>query len=617
MLNSVLLPASIAALATGPLIATLARTRPALFAFVDGFVLVTIGGLVLLDVVPHALANGDPWAALFMLLGFALPTLAERLFRVGVDRTHAVVLLLALVGIAIHSALDGSAIAQMDGTGRGLMGYGVLLHQLPVSMMVWLVMSDRARIWTWAVLAFMALATGVGYAVEPEMLAVLPARAGLWFEALVGGSLLHVVAHPAHDHDHHHDHAHSHAHDHSHDQVHAHDHEPANAGVTPGAPAPAHVPNTPSDRLPNGLGALAGIALLVLLHVTRSGAAELDVVSGVWHTFMGLALESAPALLVAYVAAGLVYAFVSPAHVSWLSRGSRLRQGLSGMAVGLPLPICSCGVVPLYEGLVRQGASTTAAIAFLVATPELGLDAVLLSLPLLGMEYTVVRVIAAALVALGVALVMGRLVAARPSRRALPVMESAAVSASNNRWKTAIKSGFADMVDHTAPWILVGLFIAALMAPVLEGSWITRLPTGVDVVLFALLGLPLYICASASTPLVAVLVAAGVSPGAGLALLITGPATNVATLGILSRMHGRTFALGFAMAMIVAAIAVGVVTNIALPALVLPSRAGALRETTSPIELAALVALVVLYAASIVRRGARGFLGELRFSQAT
>jgi len=617
-MNHALLLASMAGLGTGPLVARAAKARPQMLAFIDGVVLVTIGGLVLLDVIPHALEHRDLWAGLFMLAGFTLPNLAERLFRFGVQQTHTAVLLVALVGVAIHSALDGSALAQSAANPASLIGYGVVLHQLPVSLMVWWVLSDRPRGVTGFVLCLMAATTVVGYFAEPTIFAVLPDHAGVWFEAVVGGSLLHVIAHPAHAHDdeHGHSHAPAHAHDHAHAHAHAHDHAHDHAHRAPDRVDAEHheIRLDAATRLPNGVGALLGIALLVVLHLSQSGQGDASLYA-VWTSFEGLALESAPALLVAYLMAGLVHVFVAPGKLAWLNRGSTVRQGLSGMALGLPLPICSCGVVPLYEGLVKQGVSTAAAVAFLIATPELGIDAVLLSVPLLGAPFTIVRVAAAAAVALVVALVMARLSPSHAAARALPIaVADVAVPTLRRRLQAAMRSGFGDMVDHTAPWILVGLIIAALVGPIMEGSWMTHLPVGVDVLLFAAIGLPLYVCASASTPLVAVLVAAGVSPGAGLALLITGPATNMATIGILSRLHGARFAYAFAAAMIVAAIAVGLLVNVALPAASMPTLSQSSLDRTSPLELFSVSVLAALYAASLLRRGARGFLGELRMS---
>ena len=607
-----------AGLGSGPLIASSVKARPQMLAFIDGFVLITIGGLVLLDVIPHAIEHHDLWAGLFMLVGFSLPTLAERLFRFGVQQTHTAVLLVALIGVAIHAALDGSALAQSATNSSGFIGYGVVLHQLPVSLMVWWVLSDRPRAVTWLVLLLMAVATVAGYFAEPAIFAVLPDRAGVWFEAVVGGSLLHVIAHPAHSHahDHAHDHGDDHDHDHDHGHGHGHDHSHAHSHAHSRAVEDDHddIRLNPQTRMPNGIGALLGVALLVALHVSRSARGDTALLT-VWTSFQGMALESAPALLVAYLMAGLVHGFIAPGKLAWLNRGSSLRQSVSGMALGLPLPICSCGVVPLYESLVKQGVSTAAAVAFLIATPELGIDAVLMSIPLLGGSFTVVRVAAAAIVAIAVALVMARLAPVRALSRALPIAADVSAPTWRQKLQTAMRSGFADMVDHTAPWILVGLIVAALLGPLLEGSWMTRLPAGLDVLLFAAIGLPLYVCASASTPLVAVLVAAGVSPGAGLALLLTGPATNMATIGILSRLHGARFATSFAIVMVVVAVAVGLVVNALLPASSMPVMSRASLEQTTTLELISVLALTALYAASVLRRGARGFLSELRMTQ--
>jgi len=605
-MTSLLLPAALLALCTGPLLMVVARSRDGILGFIDGFMLVTIGGLVLLEVVPHALAERDLVAGGFLLIGFALPTLAERMLHFGVRQTHAVVLVFALAGLLVHSMLDGSALAQSAGGGSQMLGVGVVLHQIPVSIMIWQLLGDRPRGWAWAVLAVMATFTLVGYLGEPAMLRALPPRAGLWFAALVGGSLLHVIAHPSGAHEHGHDHDHHHGHDHGngHAHGHAHDHAPSSeAGVSARVPAWF-----------SGIGALLGVAMLFLLQRSRGAGERVGSFALAADTFTALALESAPAILVAFLMAGIISAYASPASVAWISRGSRLRQALSGMVVGLPLPICSCGVVPLYQSLMKQGASTTAAVAFLVATPELGIDAILLSVPLLGMKFAVVRVVAAALVAIIVALVLGSLARRIEVRRPLPLASDAPPP--RDRLRAALQTGFGDMVDHTAPWIVLGLIVAALAAPALEGSWVTDVDPLAGVVIFALIGLPLYICASASTPLVAVLVAAGVSPGAGLALLLTGPATNVATLGILTRMHGRRFAALFAILMTTAAIAMGIAANLVMPSLALSETVRLHDDAGTPMQLFSLVVLAVLFAASVVRRGARAFLSELRFAHA-
>ena len=591
-----LLLASVGALAAGPLLAGPVRRSASLQRFLDGFILVSIGGIVLLAVGPHAIEHRSPLVALALAAGYLLPTAAERVFHVGVRQTHAAVLLLALLGVAVHALLDGAALAQQRDAG-GMLGAGVVLHQLPVSLTAWWLLRARARVVSWGVLGLMALATVAGYAAEPAVAALVPGDVGVWLEALVGGSLLHVIVHPAHDHHDAHAPEEGHSHDHAHD--HAHD-----AGAAPPAWRVAGV-----AMRPDGVGGVLGALLVLLLHLLqREPVSPL----GVSATFLSLALDSAPALLLAFVAAGVAYAFIPAAGLSWLRRGGAFRQAGAGMLLGLPLPVCSCGVVPLYQGLVKQGVPTAAAVAFLVATPELGIDAVLLSLPLLGAGFTLVRVGAAVVVAVVVALLLARRFGASAPRRVLPQAPAAAPAVS--RWRLAVQTGAGEVVDHTAPWILVGLAVAALLAPLLDGSWITRLPPVVDVLVFAALGVPLYICASASTPLVAVLVAAGVSPGAGLALLITGPATNVATFGVLARMHGRSFATAFAVAMTTCSVVLGVLVNRLLPTLAFPAVGAADPERHGPWAWGALVLVALLVLGSVARRGPRAFVGELRLT---
>jgi hypothetical protein len=177
----------------------------------------------------------------------------------------------------------------------------------------------------------------------------------------------------------------------------------------------------------------------------------------------------------------------------------------------------------------------------------------------------------------------------------------------------ALKVGFGSVVDDTAPWILVGLAVAAIAAPLLAEGWLAALPPGVDVILFAAIGFPTYVCASSATPLVAALMAGGLSPGAAVAFLITGPATNVTTLGVLSSLHGRAAALRFAGMLVALSVGMGILLNlfVSVADLGIPSLESITEEAPGPIELAALVALTILVAASVARRGIRAFAREV------
>ncbi|MEM7167686.1 MAG: permease [Planctomycetota bacterium] len=649
-------------LALGPLLFGLSRRLPSAVLMLDGFTFVAIGGLVLAEVLPQAFGLAG-WIALpLALLGFAGPTLMERgRNRLG-KQAHTLALCLALVGLWAHGFVDGMALAPGVASGQGgsALVLAVILHRLPVALTIWWLLQPRGTWVAVSVLTGLGIATVAGYFLAESVVAdyLAPGSADpnativqFWvgaFEALVGGSLLHVVAHSsaplgvketsglrwastfgvviaifvlvavghghdhgAHGHHHGHGHGHSHGHDHTgHDHT-GHDHtghdHTGHDHTEIVAPAPdTHDHDTHShDGHDHNGHDHAGHD-----HGTqpRVGAAE---PLSFRDRFLSLVLASAPALLLGYLAAGLVQAFLPKGSIRWMHRGGRGTQSLRGVLFGLPLPICSCGVIPVYRSLIKKGAPLTAALALLVSAPELSLDAVLLTVPLLGGDFALVRVFSAALVAMLVGWWVGRLATGAPPAEdeATPEQQLSAAT----RLRQGLQVGLGEIVDHTGPWILFGLLVAAAAHPLLEGNWLASVPEWAEIPLFALLGMPVYVCASGATPLAAVLIANGASPGAALAFLITGPATNVTTFGILRQLHDTRIALRFAISVAVLAVASGFVVNQFLDT---PTTSAFLHAHGGNwLEWAALSALTLLFTLSVLRQGPRSFVGEiLQFS---
>ncbi|HZI03324.1 MAG TPA: permease, partial [Archangium sp.] len=331
---------------------------------------------------------------------------------------------------------------------------------------------------------------------------------------------------------------------------------------------------------------------------------------GAGTTFLHLSLETAPALLAAYVLTGVLQAFLGEASLAWLKRGASLLQALRGTVVGLPLALCSCGVLPVYRGLIRKGVPIAAALSFLVAAPEIGVSAFLVSVPLIGWPLTLARLGGAFAVAVLSGILVSRLVpASQVAAMASPA--SGPTPPLRERLAHGLREGLVESVDHTAPWILVGLGMAALVEPLLAAEWLSRLPPGLDVPLFALLGVPSFVCASGATPLVAVLLHKGLSPGAALAFLITGPATNVTTFAVMSRLHGRKVTLAFGAVVALTSIGLGLALNALLPAQTGLVHQPQHAEHEGLVEWAGLVLLGALFLASLLRQGPRGFLTQL------
>ena len=347
---------SILTLALGPLLYRAARRAQTASSFVDGFVLVAIGGLVLVHVLPHAMEAGGLWVPAVALLGFFVPQVVEHTLTRAAARAHLATLALAVVGLALHALLDGAALAEPEAGKGAELALAVILHRIPVAITIWaLLVPVIGRRKTAGVLAAIGVATGLGYLGADQLAELADLRWLALFQAVVAGSLLHVIVHRP-------------------------------------APLPSPTGGTSTGRIAAGLGALAAIATLA----TFTHSDGHDASSGFLDTLIGLCLETAPALLLAFGLAGIAQVVLPHASLGFLRTGRASSEAMRGMAFGLPLPICSCGVIPLYQTLVTQSVPATAAMAFLVATPELGIDAVLISLPLLGGELTLIRVVAAA-----------------------------------------------------------------------------------------------------------------------------------------------------------------------------------------------------------------------------
>lgn len=310
--------------------------------------------------------------------------------------------------------------------------------------------------------------------------------------------------------------------------------------------------------------------------------------------FWGLLQATAPALLLAYGITALLGSFAPAQSLAWLARGGHLWQAFKGMFVALPLPLCSCTVLPPFRRFVAVGGAPAAAVSFLLAGPEIGLDSLFVSVPMLGGPFTLVRVATAVLVALVASVVVARVVGKQtPKEPSLSDLTATRRHRGDAGWRAAL----LEMPAHTGPFILVGLVLAALLGPTPPVGWLVGLPAPMQVVILATAGIPAYVCASAATPLVATLIAAGIAPGAGLAFLITGPATNVTTFAILAQSFGRRAAWVALSAVCGVAVLAGFVANLWWPTLSVPASIALETPTASlwrSVAACAFLALVIV-----------------------
>ena len=637
----VLLVLSLLALGAGPALVSLAGARSWILSLVDGFVIVTIGGIALIHILPHALLECGGYAFLGAAIGLFAPMLLERKnhphhddLAGGDTAKHKPAAALALLGIAMHAFVDGSAFTEHGHDhNHELLGLAVVLHRLPEGLAIWWIARPKEGGRTMAIVALsiVGVATVFGSQFGDAIEHGSRATVFSFVQAIVAGSLLHVLLHHAPAESawrHHHHHAHaararmqslSKIHVHGPGCGHDHDHEehgPSSEHIkVRAAYASLADPDPHHGRglsLAPALGAFLGVALLFFVSQSHPTAQRIAHEIGMGPTFLTLALESAPALLVAYVASGLVHAFLPRSVVSWLSRGGAFSQSLRGLLVGPLLPVCSCGVLPLYRSMLARGAPRAAALTLLVAAPEIGLATFLLSWSLLGSGITVARAICAVLTAVLVGYGVTRL--ARKTSRPDPSVAVPSVPPRQpfgTRVWSGIRYGLGDTVDHTSPWIMLGLALAAFAEPLLDSEQVARVSPWVEVPSFAALGVPLYVCASGATPVVAVLLHKGVSPGAAIAFLLTGPATNLTTFGVLKSLHGKRLAAWFAFAMVAVPTLLGWLVNAWLPRERPEALHMAAHASATPLEIACLVLLALLVGISLVRHGPRHMVAQL------
>jgi uncharacterized protein len=338
------------------------------------------------------------------------------------------------------------------------------------------------------------------------------------------------------------------------------------------------------------------------------------------HETLSIALAAAPWLLLGLLAAGLVKALIPEAMLQrWL--GGRGLGAVSRAAViGAPLPLCSCGAIPTALALHRGGAGRGPATAFLIGTPGIGVDSVAISYALLGPFMMAARALGAVSTAIATGMLVG---AARetgmPRHGATQTdccsggCDAPAQEGSEQPMYTRLAGGlryaFTDVLDDISVWLLIGLLVAGIMIAFMPPEALAAYGSGLLPMLFmALVGVPMYICATAATPIAAGLILAGVSPGTALVFLLAGPITSMATLGVLRREMGNGALARYLTGIVVSSVLLGMVADLLVTraGLDIAGQMGAARELLP--EWLGWIALVFLVVLAV--RPARQALGR-------
>ncbi len=252
-------------------------------------------------------------------------------------------------------------------------------------------------------------------------------------------------------------------------------------------------------------------------------------------------LELSPSLLLGLFIAGLVHVYVPAAAIHKRLSRPDLASTVRAAVLGVPLPLCSCGVIPTALGLRKAGASKGATTSFMISTPQTGVDSILVSVAFLGWPFALFKLIAAFVTGV----VGGVLVNRLTSASAEPANAGGATTlndAGRDRGLSgAVRYAIFDLLAAIDLWLIAGVLVAAAITAAVPGDFFAGQAWSqgiVGMLVVLAISLPLYVCTTASVPIAASLIAAGMPAGSALVFLMAGPATNVATIGAVLRTLG-------------------------------------------------------------------------------
>ncbi|MCX6326510.1 MAG: permease [Bacteroidia bacterium] len=295
----------------------------------------------------------------------------------------------------------------------------------------------------------------------------------------------------------------------------------------------------------------------------------MDYIKGFATELLFILTEMAPYLMLGFIFAGLLHLLFPKKRVRRYMGQNNFKSIFNAALLGVPLPLCSCGVIPTAISFYKHGASKASTVSFLISTPQTGVDSIFVTYSMLGLPFAIIRPIVAFVTGL-----LGGLV----TKKIDP--EKAATVLQNNengdelpkgffpRVKEMFRYSFIDFLQDISNWLIIGLLIAALISVLVPDDFFAdKIPNDFfGMLLILIISIPVYICATASVPVAAVLMLKGLSPGAALVLLMAGPATNAATITMIAKVLGKKSLIGYLGAIITGALLSGLIIDYFLPA---------------------------------------------------
>lgn len=281
---------------------------------------------------------------------------------------------------------------------------------------------------------------------------------------------------------------------------------------------------------------------------------------------LNLSNEMSPYLLLGFFFAGLLHVYIKQEKITKHLGGKNIKSTIKATLIGIPLPLCSCGVIPTGISLSKNGASKGASVSFLISTPQTGIDSILVSYSMLGLPFAILRPI----VALFTGILGGSITNIFDKKNTnyeKKTISKETVEIKGSKIKRLINYAFVEFLQDISKWLLIGLAIAALISILLpDNFFISYINSPILSMLIVLAAsIPIYVCATGSVPIAAVLLMKGLSPGAALVFLMAGPATNAATITVIGKSMGNKTLYTYLASIILGALFFGIIIDYLFP----------------------------------------------------
>jgi uncharacterized membrane protein YraQ (UPF0718 family)/copper chaperone CopZ len=287
---------------------------------------------------------------------------------------------------------------------------------------------------------------------------------------------------------------------------------------------------------------------------------------------LNLTLQMSPYLILGFLFAGILHVLFPRNKVARYLGKNNLRSVIYSSLIGIPLPLCSCGVIPTSVSLYKNGASKGSTVSFLTSTPQTGMDSIFATYSLLGLPMAIAR----PFIALATGIIGGLFTNLTERNQPSQTINNEQIAEdlkkeTKPKWHNAIaemfRYAFIEFLSDLAKWLVIGLMLAALISVLIPDAFITRYVGNEFLSMLVSLAMagPLYVCATGSIPIAAVLMIKGLTPGAAIVFLMAGPATNAATITVIGKVLGKRTLFTYLVSIILGSLFFGLFIDYFLP----------------------------------------------------